>query len=154
MFLPNQAALLAWTSRSLLANVLRDPDIDQPEQAVLQYDESEGARLCGLALTAGLAILLLVLALVLLTTSSTASAYAAVATPPVFCNTPAQVLSKGEVESTRLSEFNRSRVVCSQSHLRREPIWPMSCWDSLGVLYDLPNANQLRHVVSYCAVLP
>jgi hypothetical protein len=154
MFLPNQAALLAWTSRALLENVLRDPDIDQPERPAVRYGASDHEHIRGLALTTGLAILLLVLALALLATGSGASAHAAVAAPPVLCNSAAQVVPVGEAETTLLREPNRSWRMCSQLHLRRESISPVSCWVSLGVLYDFPKANQFRHVVSYCAVLP
>src|SRR5690349_9322546 len=49
MFLPNQAALLAWTSRALLANVLRDPDIDQPERPAVRYGASDHEHIRGLA---------------------------------------------------------------------------------------------------------
>ncbi len=86
MFQPSQAALMAWTSASILGNVLRDPDIHQPEQAIVRYSAREEVLIRELALVAGFAILLLVLAIFLLATGSTASAFAVLAVLPVFRN--------------------------------------------------------------------
>lgn len=154
MFQPDQAALLAWTSDSMLGHVLRHPDIPHSGQAETRGNARDGTRIRTLGLTAGLAILLFVLALVILATSPAATAHAAVAAPPVFCSNPALVFPVSEAEIPVLPEFNRSRLMCSQMHLWREPQWPMRCWVSLGVSYNLPHPRPPINLLSYCAVLP
>ena len=81
MFQPDQAALLAWTSPSVLGTVRHDPDIHETRLTTVGCSTAEGPNVRALAFTTGVAILLLVLSLILLATGANTSHRDAVAAP-------------------------------------------------------------------------